>query len=136
MQVGTSSSPGAVFPACNRACETVVKVISGSGRLALGTAGESRGISPTSAWFWSRVLTRIALFSGNVVARAWPGDWGSLSGGERKLPIDLCHLLILKISLVWVAWLILVCQYRSLAFLMVLHRSFFIQALERYRHLD
>ena len=128
IQVGISSVPGVVFPAYRIARSISVVLISGKGRAIAGTAGASRGISPASTCLCRRFLMRTALFSGSVVAGGRSGDWGSFKGGDWKLPVDLCHLLILKTSLAWVVWSSLVRQYWALAHRTALLRSLLVQA--------
>jgi len=69
------------LPACNTARSTSVIRIPGKERAERGTVGASKGISPTSAWFWSRFLARTALLAESVTAGGWSGDRGSLRGG-------------------------------------------------------
>ena len=66
-------------------------VRSGKGREAAGTAGESRGMSGAEATFCRRFRMRTARFAARVTANGLLGRDGSLRGGVRKEPVDLCH---------------------------------------------
>src|SRR6201995_14310 len=133
MHVGISSAPGAVLPACRIARSTSVSRISGKERVALGTVGaSSNGTAPPSAVFWSKFSTKTDLFSAGETAGGWSGKRGSLRGGLRKFPVDLCHLLILKTSLSCVAESSLFCQNCLLALRTALRKSLFVQSLARY----
>src|SRR6202043_2676297 len=63
-----------------------------------GTTGASKGISPASAVFDRRFRTRISLLSEVSIARLCVGFCGSLKGGLRYVPVDLCHFVILYTS--------------------------------------
>jgi hypothetical protein len=57
-------------------------------------------MSPTSAVFWSRVLTKTSLFPGIKEPGGASGERGSFRGGLLYEPVDLCHLVIAKTSFI------------------------------------
>ena len=68
------SSPVAAIPAVRIELRSYWTVISWKWRDVLGTASESKGISPTLAAFWSRFWARTSRFSERVIARGLR-DW-------------------------------------------------------------
>lgn len=69
----------------------------GNERERVCTAGVSIRISPTSATFTSRLLSRTFLLSESAVAQGRSGCFGSLRGEELNVSLGLCHLDIRKI---------------------------------------
>ena len=101
--MGSSSAPGAVFPAPKVAFSTRAIEMSGRGREAVGTVGLSRGISPELDVFWRRQRTSRSRLSCSSTIGGLFRHIGSVKGGLQYEPVDLCHFPMPKTSSACVA---------------------------------
>ena len=113
--VGISSIPRAVFPAPSIASLMSWAVVAGNRISLTTTAGASNEISPASAVLVRSSLINRSLFSLVLFAGAPIGFCGSIRGGLRYPPVDWCHFVILKTSLISVTESSLSTQYFVLA---------------------